>query len=159
MLRAGIQLARKKQILIFKMLDVRAILEGSVRKAGNRLRDTAQLIDAGAGLHLWWERFDREERDAFDIQDEISLAIVDHLRVTLLAGEKTALRKRSTADTEAYNLYLKGLYFLARPNPESIQKALNSFHEALDRDPNFALARDPRFTAILDRLQLNANEC
>jgi serine/threonine-protein kinase len=125
---------------IGKMLDVRAVLEGSVRKAGNRLRVTAQLIDAQSGLHLWSERFDREERDVFEIQDEISLAIVEHLRVTLLAGEKAALRKRSTADTEAYNLYLKGLYFLARPNPESIQKALNFFHDALDRDPNFALA-------------------
>jgi TolB-like protein/Flp pilus assembly protein TadD/predicted Ser/Thr protein kinase len=125
---------------IGKMLDVRAVLEGSVRKAGNRLRVTAQLIDARTGLHLWSERFDREERDVFDIQDEISLAIVEHLKVTLLAGEENALRKRSTADTEAYNLYLKGLYFVARPNPESIRKALNFFHEALDRDPNFALA-------------------
>ena len=125
---------------IGKMLGVGAVLEGSIRKAGNRLRVTAQLIDAATGLHLWSERFDREERDVFDIQDEISLAIVEHLKVTLLSGEKMALRKRSTADTEAYNLYLKGLYFLARPNPESIQRALDFFHEALDRDPNFALA-------------------
>jgi len=125
---------------IGKMLDVRAILEGSVRKAGNRLRVTAQLVDSQTGLHLWSERFDREERDVFDIQDEISLAIVEHLKVTLLAGERNALRKRSTADTEAYNLYLKGLYFIARPNPEAIQRALDSFHEALDRDPNFAAA-------------------
>jgi len=125
---------------IGKMLDVRAVLEGSVRKAGSRLRVTAQLIDAGTGLHLWSERFDREERDVFDIQDEISLAIVEHLKVTLLAGEENALRKRSTTDAEAYNLYLKGLYFIARPNPESIPKALNFFHDALDRDPNFALA-------------------
>jgi serine/threonine-protein kinase len=125
---------------IGKMLDVRAVVEGSVRKAGTRLRVTAQLIDARTGLHLWSERFDREERDVFDIQDEISLAIVEHLKVTLLASEKKALRKRPTTDTEAYNLYLKGLYFVARPNPESIQKALNFFHDALERDPNFALA-------------------
>jgi pentatricopeptide repeat protein len=125
---------------IGKMLDVRAVLEGSIRKAGNRLRVTAQLVDSATGLHIWSERFDREERDVFDIQDEISLAIVEHLKVTLLSGEKRALRKRSTADTEAYNLYLKGLYFMARPNPESIQKALDFFHQALDRDPNFAQA-------------------
>jgi len=125
---------------IGKMLDVRAVLEGSIRKAGNRLRVTAQLIDAQSGLHLWSERFDREERDVFDIQDEISLAIVEHMKVTLLAGEKNRLRKRPTADTEAYNLYLKGLYFVARPNLESTQKALDLFHEALDRDPAFALA-------------------
>ncbi|MBE0712882.1 MAG: tetratricopeptide repeat protein, partial [Candidatus Aminicenantes bacterium] len=109
-------------------------------KAGNRLRVTAQLIDAATGMHMWSERFDREERDVFDIQDEISLAIVEHLKVALLAGEKNALRKRSTADTEAYNLYLKGLYFLARPDPESIKRTLDFYHEALVRDPNFALA-------------------
>ena len=123
-----------------KMLGVGAILEGSVRKAGNRLRVTAQLIDARTGLHLWSERFDREERDIFDIQDEISLAIVEHLKVTLLAGEKIALQKRTTSDTEAYNLYLKGLYFVARPNPESYAKALHFFQAAADQDPNFALA-------------------
>jgi TolB-like protein/Tfp pilus assembly protein PilF/predicted Ser/Thr protein kinase len=125
---------------IGKTLGVGAVLEGSVRKAGSRLRVTAQLIDAATGMHMWSERFDREERDVFDIQDEISLAIVEHLKVALLRGEKAALGKRSTADTEAYNLYLKGLYFLARPNPESIWKALGFFHEALDRDPNFARA-------------------
>ncbi|MGA2586838.1 MAG: protein kinase [Candidatus Aminicenantales bacterium] len=125
---------------IGKRLDVRAVLEGSVRKAGHRLRITAQLIDARTGLHIWSERFDREEADVFDIQDEISLAIVEHLKVSLLAGEKTALRRRSTDDPEAYNLYLKGLYFVARPNPEAIGKALNFFHEAIGRDPNFALA-------------------
>jgi TolB-like protein/Tfp pilus assembly protein PilF/predicted Ser/Thr protein kinase len=125
---------------IGKMLDVRAVLEGSIRKAGNRLRVTAQMVDTRTGLHLWSERFDREERDVFDIQDEISLAIVEHLKVTLLAGEKSALSKRSTSDTEAYNLYLKGLYFVARPSPESMQKALDFFREALDRDPSFAQA-------------------
>jgi len=125
---------------IGKMLGVRAVLEGSVRKAGNHLRVTAQLIDARTGLHLWSERFDREERDVFDIQDEISLAIVEHLKVTLLAGEKNRLRKRPTADTEAYNLYLKGLYFVARPNRESLDKALDFFRQALDLDPDFAQA-------------------
>jgi TolB-like protein/Flp pilus assembly protein TadD/predicted Ser/Thr protein kinase len=123
---------------IGRKLDVGAILEGSVRKAGNRLRVTVQLIDTRTGLHIWSERFDREERDVFDIQDEISQAIVEHLKVTLLSGEKASLGKRSTADTEAFNLYLKGLYFMARPNPENIQKAMDFFRQALDRDPNFA---------------------
>lgn len=125
---------------IGKRLDVRSVLEGSVRKAGNRLRVTVQLVDARTGLHLWSERFDREEADVFDIQDEISLAIVEHLKVSLLAGEKTALKRRSTDDPEAYNLYLKGLYFSARPNPEAFGKALDFFQEAIGRDPNFALA-------------------
>jgi TolB-like protein/predicted Ser/Thr protein kinase len=125
---------------IAKMLDVGAVLEGSIRKSGNRLRVTAQLIDAQTGLHIWSERFDREERDVFDIQDEISQAIVEHLKITLLADEKSALRKRSTADPEAYNLYLKGLYFAARPSPESIGRALGCFQQALAADPTFALA-------------------
>ncbi|MEW5901406.1 MAG: protein kinase, partial [Acidobacteriota bacterium] len=125
---------------IGRRLNVKAVLEGSVRKAGSRLRVTAQLINVADGYHLWSERFDREAADVFTIQDEISLAIVEHLKVTLQVGEKTALRKRSTDDPEAYNLYLKGLYFVARPNPESYGKALNFFRAACDMDPNFALA-------------------
>jgi TolB-like protein/predicted Ser/Thr protein kinase len=125
---------------IGKTLGVRAVLEGSIRKASNRLRVTAQLIDAATGMHMWSERFDREERDVFDIQDEISLAIVEHLKVALLAGEETALRKRTTADTEAYNLYLKGLYFVARPNRDALEKAMGFFRQALDLDPDFAQA-------------------
>jgi TolB-like protein/predicted Ser/Thr protein kinase len=125
---------------IGKTLGVGAVLEGSVRKAGSRLRVTAQLIDAATGMHIWSERYDREERDVFDIQDEITSAIVEHLKVTLLSGERAALRKRSTADTEAYNLYLKGLYFVARPDAESYAKALHFFQAAADRDPNFAPA-------------------
>jgi serine/threonine-protein kinase len=125
---------------IGKTLGVGAVLEGSIRKAGSRLRVTAQLIDARTGMHIWSERFDREERDIFEIQDEISLAIVANLEVALLGGEKAAMSRRSTADPEAYTLYLKGLYFIARPNAESIQKALDFFRLALDRDPSFALA-------------------
>lgn len=125
---------------IGRMLSVGAVLEGSVRKAGSRLRVTAQLIDAATGMHLWSERFDREERDIFDIQDEITAAIVEHLKVTLLSGERAALRKRATTDTEAYALYLKGLYFLARPDAGSYAKALHFFQLAADKDPNFALA-------------------
>jgi TolB-like protein/Flp pilus assembly protein TadD/predicted Ser/Thr protein kinase len=122
------------------MLGVGAILEGSIRKSGRRLRITAQLIDTRTGLHIWSERYDREERDVFDIQDEISISIVEHLEVALKAGEKTALRRRSTTDPEAYNLYLKGLYFQVRPSPENAQRALEFHRQALELDPNFALA-------------------
>ena len=125
---------------IGRTLGVGAVLEGSVRKAGDRLRVTAQLIDAATGLHLWSERFDREERDVFEIQDEIARAIVESLKVTLLGGARTAARRRATDDMEAYNLYLKGLYFVSRPNRESIDKALDSFRRALDRDAGFAPA-------------------
>lgn len=125
---------------IGEKLNVQTVLEGSIRKAGNRLRITAQLINVEDGFHLWSERFDRDAVDVFAIQDEISLAIVESLKVTLRVGENTSLKKRSTDDPDAYNLYLKGLYFAARPDAESFDKALNFFREALDRDPNFALA-------------------
>ena len=125
---------------IGRMLSVKAVLEGSVRKAGNRLRVTAQLINVEDGFHLWSERYDRDMADIFAIQDEITEAIVESLKVTLRVGEKTALRKRSTDDPEAYSLYLKGLYFYARPSPESYNKALDLFQAAIAKDPNFALA-------------------
>jgi serine/threonine protein kinase/Tfp pilus assembly protein PilF len=125
---------------IGQTLNVKTILEGSVRKAGSRLRITAQLINIEDGYHLWSERFDREAADIFAIQDEISLAIVESLKVTLRVGEKAALKKRSTDDPEAHNLYLKGLYFAARPDIESLNKALKFFKDALKKDQNFALA-------------------
>jgi TolB-like protein/tetratricopeptide (TPR) repeat protein len=125
---------------IGRKLDVKAVLEGSVRKAGNRLRVTAQLINVEDGFHLWSERYDREMADIFAIQDGITAAIVDSLKVTLRVGEKTALRKKSTSDPEAHSLYLKGLYFSARPSPESYSKALDSFQAAIAKDPNFTLA-------------------
>ncbi len=121
-------------------LNVENVLEGSVRKAGNRIRITAQLISIADGYHLWSERYDHEMTDIFAIQDEISSAIVDNLKVTLKVGEKTALRRRSTDDPEAYNLYLKGLYFVARPSPKAYGKAMDFFRAAIDKDPNFALA-------------------
>jgi adenylate cyclase len=89
-----------------RKLDVSHVLEGSVRKAGTRVRITAQLIDGSTGGHLWAERFDRDLTDIFAIQDEISKAIVDALKVRLLPAEKKAIENRGTSDVEAYNLYL-----------------------------------------------------
>ncbi|MCX6577861.1 MAG: protein kinase [Candidatus Aminicenantes bacterium] len=125
---------------IGRKLNVDTVLEGSIRKAGNKLRITAQLIKVEDGFHLWSEKFDREMEDIFAIQDEISKAIVDNLKITLLAQEKAAIEKRHTDDPEAYNLYLKGLYFTYRPSPEALNKALDYFRKAIDADPNFALA-------------------
>lgn len=125
---------------IGKMLNVNTVLEGSIRKAGNRLRITAQLISVEDGYHIWSERFDREMADIFAVQDEISLAVVDGIKVNLVAGEKTALQKHHTEDPEAYNLYLKGLHFVSKPSEDAIRKALNFFREAIDKDPNFPLA-------------------
>ena len=125
---------------IGRKLSVDTVLEGSVRKAGNRLRITAQLIDVDDGYHLWSEKYDRDLEDIFAIQDEISLAIVENLKLKLLEGEKTALLKRPTDDAEAYTLYLKGIYFAFKLNMETLQKALEYFREALDRDPGLASA-------------------
>ncbi len=125
---------------IGRKLSVDSVLEGSVRKAGNRLRITAQLINVEDGYHLWSEKYDRDLEDIFAIQDEISLAIVENLKLKLLDWEKTTLLKRPTDDPEAYNLYLKGLYFAFKPNLEALQKALDYFREALDKDPAFASA-------------------
>jgi adenylate cyclase len=91
---------------VAKTLGVSYVLEGSVRKAGNRVRITAQLIDGAAGDHVWADRFDRDLTDIFEIQDEISKAIVDALQVKLLPKEKTAIESRGTSNIDAYNLYL-----------------------------------------------------
>jgi TolB-like protein len=123
-----------------RKLDVRTVLEGSVRKSGNRLRITAQLINVTDGYHLWSERYDRELRDVFKIQDEISLAIVDILKIKLLGDEKEKLLKRYTDNVEAYNLYLLGLYFFNQFNFSLFNKAIEYFHKALEKDPNYAVA-------------------
>jgi eukaryotic-like serine/threonine-protein kinase len=125
---------------IGRVLDVGAVLEGSVRAAGNKLRITAQLINVSDGFHLWSERYDRDAGDIFAIQDEVSLAIVEQMDVTLHVGEREAMQKRTTVDHEAYNLYLKGLYLVARPRPDTLNTALRFFQEALNRDPGFAKA-------------------
>jgi adenylate cyclase len=91
---------------VAKQLSVSHVLEGSVRKAGSRVRINAQLIDGGTGKHLWADRFDRDLTDIFEIQDEISKSIVDALKVRLLPAEKSAIEKRGTSNVDAYNLYL-----------------------------------------------------
>ena len=125
---------------IGKKLDVENLLEGSIQKDNNRLRITAQLIKVTDGSHIWSERFDRDINDLFAIQDEISLAIVDTLKVKLLGEEKAQIIKRSTENLEAYNLYLQGIYFTQMMTPEGYKKALGYYRQALQKDPNFALA-------------------
>jgi len=124
---------------IGKKLNVQAILEGSVRKAGERLRITAQLVNIADGYHLWSEKYDRDMDDIFAVQDEISLEIVDKLKVKLLKGEKTKVLKRHTENKEAYNLYLKGRYFWNRRNEGDMKRAIEYYHEAIEEDPKYAL--------------------
>ena len=124
---------------IGRKLDVDTLLEGSVRKSGNRLRITAQLIKVADGSHLWSERYDRDLADVFAIQDEISVAIVDNLKVKLLGREKVSLGKRHTENMEAYSLYLKGIYCTNLLTAEGNKEAWEYFEQALKLDPNYAL--------------------
>jgi Tfp pilus assembly protein PilF len=131
---------------IGKKLDVQTLLEGSVRKAGNRLRITAQLVSVADGYHLWSEKYDRDigklccPEDIFAIQDDISLAIVDKLKVKLLGKEKAAVVKRHTDNLEAYDLYMKGRYFWNKRTEEGLRKAIKCFEQAIEKDPDYALA-------------------
>jgi serine/threonine protein kinase/tetratricopeptide (TPR) repeat protein len=115
-------------------LDVGAVLEGSVRKAGNRLRITAQLIDVASGYHLWSERFDRTLEDVFAIQDEIALAVVENLKVRLLGRERAALERRYTENLEAHNAYLRARYEWNRMVPEGFARSRELYEEALGLD-------------------------
>ncbi len=147
----GLQVAARTSAFSFKgrgldireigqKLNVSTVLEGSVRKAGSRLRVTAQLINVDDGYHLWSEKYDRQLEDVFDIQDEISLAIVEALKVKLLGEEAALVLKRNTADVEAYQLYLKGRYFWSKRTEEGLKKAIEYFNHAIERDSKYALA-------------------
>jgi TolB-like protein/Tfp pilus assembly protein PilF len=131
---------------IGRQLGVAAVLEGSVRKGDNKLRITAQLINVATGYHFWSEKYERTFKDVFAIQDEITLAIVDQLKVKLLGEEKAALLKRHTDNPEAYNLYLMGRFFWNKRTAEGMKRGLECFAQAIAKDPSFALA----YTGISD---------
>ncbi len=118
---------------IGQKLNVSTLLEGSVRKAGNRLRITAQLVNVADGYHLWSERYDRLMADVFAIQDDIALAIVDALKVKLTGEEQQRLVKRHTENTEAYQLYLKGRFFWNRFAEDGFRKGIEYFNQALEK--------------------------
>ena len=121
-------------------LGVRYLLEGSVRKAGQRVRITGQLIDGKDGGHIWAERYDRDLTDIFAVQDEITHAIVDQLRVKLLPEEEKAISKTGTNNVEAYNYYLRGREFFHRSTKTYYSLAKRMFARALQLDPLYARA-------------------
>lgn len=125
---------------IGKQLGVGTLLEGSVRKVGDRLRITAQLIDVADGYHLWSEKFDRKLEDVFAIQDEIASRIFEALEVTLTRTEKRAIEKTPTKDVEAYDCYLRGRQFFYQSKKKSITFALEMFSQAIAKDPGYTLA-------------------
>jgi TolB-like protein len=127
-------------------LKVSTVLEGSVRKSGERIRITAQLIDVANGYHLWSETFDRKLTDIFQIQDEISAAIVAALRVHLDAGAATATRVTNMA---AYDLYLQGRHLRREARAGNTRKALDLFRRASDADPEFAAAWAAQAAAVI----------
>jgi adenylate cyclase len=122
---------------IGKKLDVETVLEGSIRKDGNHLRITAQLIKVTDGSHIWSERYDRDLVDVFAIQDEISLAIVEALKVRLLKKEEVVMKKRHTENVGSYESFMMGQYFFGR---WEFEKALHHLNQAVDKDQNLALA-------------------
>jgi len=125
---------------IGQALQVTTVLGGSVRRAANRLRVTAQLTDARNGYNLWSETYDREMGDVFTVEDEISRAIMRALQVHLVSGDSLTLSRRPTRDVEAYELYLKGRYFYNEGGFAPVQQALAYFQQALAHDSKYALA-------------------
>ncbi len=125
---------------IGRKLSVDKILEGSVRKAGIRLRITAQLIDVADGYHLWSERYDREMDDVFTIQDDISRAIVNALRIKLDITKEQPLVKRATENLDAYDAYLRGIYCYNLRTRKDNEQAIQLLEKATDLDSSFALA-------------------
>ena len=122
-------------------LNVDRILEGSVRKAGNRVRITAQLINAADGYHIWSENYDRDLTDIFEVQDEISSIIANKLRENLTAREhEETLVKVPTQNIEAYTLFLKGLHFHNKITPNDTKKAIECFEKAITLEPDYAHA-------------------
>lgn len=181
----GLQVVARTSAYAYKgrHLDVRtigrelgagAVLEGSVQRSGDRLRVTTQLVDVANGLHLWSERFDRQMKDVFDIEDEIAENVVQALRGILRKEEREALAKNPTGDVTAYEFYLRGRQFFHQFRRKNLDYAREMFQRAIVMDPNYALAHagvadccsfihmywggDPRYLAEAKSASLRALE-
>lgn len=125
---------------IGKQLNVTSVLEGSVRKAGNKVRITAQLINSVDDYHMWSETYDRQIKDIFEVQDEISRKIANQLRAKLTSDDmKENLVTAPTDNLDAYNTYLKGFFYLNQWTPQGAKKAIEYFNQAIDMEENFSL--------------------
>jgi adenylate cyclase len=127
---------------IGRELGVQSVLEGSIRRAGNRVRITAQLINASSGGHLWAERYDRDLTDIFEVQDDVTRRIVDALKVTLSPGEKERLADTKASNLAAYDCLLRGREFLLgnERNRKTFEQAITYLKKALQHDPNYSQA-------------------
>ena len=131
---------------IGKELQVDHILEGSVRKSGDRIRVTAQLIEVNTDTHLWSETYTRQLDDIFAVQDEIAQSIVAALKITLNGNEQSAIQNRSTTNADAYNKYLLGRHLWTKRSPASLLASIEPLHEAVALDPGF----DQAWAALAD---------
>jgi serine/threonine-protein kinase len=125
---------------IGRELGVGSVLEGSVRKSGDHLRITVQLVNASDGYQLWSERYDRQMDDIFQVQDEIALAVVEALKLKLIGEQRSALLKKGTENREAFELYLRGRALWNSRTRGGFQKAIENFEQAIEIDPEYALA-------------------
>ena len=137
---------------VARQLKVSHVLEGSVRKAGNRVRITAQLIEGETGGHVWADRWDRDLDDIFALQDEISEAIVGALKLKLFPEEKQAIEDRGTANVEAYDLYLRARALHHQQGPAELRRAIEIYREALALDPGFVPGWRGLYGAHLDAM-------
>ena len=138
---------------IGELLHVSHLLEGSVAKAGNKLRITAQLIQASDGNHEWSDTYDREMQDIFAVRSEVAQQVAATLKVRLLGEEKKQLDKKPTENLEAYNLYRQGRYYADKLSEEGMAKARPFFEQAIKKDPRFALA----YTGLADNYVIAAD--
>ena len=135
---------------IAKALNVDAVVEGSVMRVGDKVRITAQLIDARADKHLWAKSYERDSRDVLAMQDEIAQAIAKEINVQLTPDEQTRLTSAPVVNPQAHDAYLKGRYFISRFSDENLKKAIAQFEEAIQLDPNFA----PAYSGLSDAYNL-----
>jgi DNA-binding winged helix-turn-helix (wHTH) protein/TolB-like protein/lipoprotein NlpI len=119
---------------------VDAVLDGTIQKLGDRIRVTVRLVRVGDGAQLWADKFDEKSTDIFLVQDSISEQVAEALAIRLTGDERDLLRKHYTANAEAYQLYLKGRYFLNKSTEEDFRKSIEYFEQALEKDPNYAMA-------------------
>jgi TolB-like protein/Flp pilus assembly protein TadD len=134
---------------IARVLDVDAVVEGSVLRSGDKVRITAQLIDARADRHLWAQSFERHSKDVLALQAELASAIAREIHVQLTPAEQSRLGSARSVNPEAYDAYLKGRYFFNRPSDENLRKAIARFEEAIAMSPDFATAHSGLSDAVL----------
>jgi len=134
---------------IGEKLGVSTLLDGTVRKQGDRVRIVAELVNAADGIQLWTQTFDRQLKDIFTVQQEIARAVAESLKVTLLGTGSRSAQPSSTDNAEAHNAYLQGHFYLVRRNAEDFRKAIDYYDQAIQLDPNYAIARAERAEALV----------